>query len=624
MPPTTAVSPAAMGRLLWPHERDERAALMELLKEDVFRVRYGETVAMERERTQARIRRLSEAGVFDGTVSRGDVVGVRKYDRVLDVLALLDHSLDVKLGVNFGLFSATVRRLGTPEQYRAWLPKIESLEETGCFALTELGHGSNVRGIETVATYDAASQEFVIHTPTEMAQKYWIGAAAETAGFAAVFAQLTIGGKYEGIHVFIVRLRDKRGNDAPGVQTADCGVKMGLNGVDNGRIWFTNCRIPRKNMLSAMSQVAPDGTYTSSLPSPDARFSAQLAALTGGRVGIAISAVSIGMLGLAIAVRYSLSRRAFSPAPGAPEVPLMYYTSQQKRLMVPLASAYVYTFCSQDLRALWYASIESGIVSREVHSLSAGFKAMFTWYMQGALQNAREACGGQGYKSDNRIAVLKADRDIMLTFEGANDVMMQQVAKGLLAELKAAEKSDGKFARNGDLSPLADAGNVQGSSNDLHELFIRGALLRREKALIEQLGARYAYATRKQRMSAFDAWNACLETAQDAATAHMHRRIFDMHLVHVQRAGQAGGGCGEALRLCGRLWAADVISSDAAFLRLGCINADQARDVHRQVPVLCANMASIASDLVDAFEFPDHLLAPIAGDFVSHNSRAKL
>lgn len=623
--PPPAPDVEALSRLLYPHDRALRARVFSLLKEDVFRLRFNETVCMERERTNARVNRLHELGLLRNSIALANEAGSRRYDAVIDVLALLDHSLEVKLGVNFGLFSATLRRLGSKEQYEYWLPRIEAGTEVGCFALTELGHGSNVRGIQTTAKYLPQTDDFEIHTPHDLAQKYWIGAAAESANVSVVFAQLEVRGVQQGIHVFIVPLRNKDDRSLlSGITIADCGPKAGLNGVDNGRIWFDRVRVPRANMLTGMSSVSSTGEYTSRIASPDARFGAQLAALTGGRVGIAFNAVESALLGLTIAIRYSAVRRAFAPSKGAREVPLLFYTSQQRLLMVPLATAFVYAFCARDLREMYYKSISTGSVPKELHSLSAGYKAMFSWFMQDTLQKTREACGGQGYKSDNRIAPLKADRDVMLTFEGANGVMLQQVAKVLLAELAVAAKNGGKYAKDSVVEALNTPPTELGSSKKMDKDFVASTLWQRENKLVQQLGRRYASMMQAFKGSSFHAWNECLSLAETAATAHMHRRMYDAHQVHLKAAFAADEGCGEALKLCGQLWAADVIASDPAFLRLECLSPAQANDVLERINGFCRKMTGIAEPLLQGVGYPDHILAPIAVDFVEYNSRAKL
>ncbi|PXF49409.1 Acyl-coenzyme A oxidase 3, peroxisomal [Gracilariopsis chorda] len=622
--PSSPPSPDALNKLLFPTNRELREKLFDLLKEPLFRRRTDISVRQHRELTTARIKRLHQEGVFRNTIALQKPEGSRRYDNVIAVLTLLDHSLEVKLGVSFGLFGATVHKLGSKQQRDFWIPRLENFEAFGCFALTELGHGSNVRGIETRATYLPETRQFEIHTPNETAQKYWIGGAADSATHSVVFAKLTIRGIDYGIHVFIVRLRRPDGTIEPGIRIADCGEKAGLNGVDNGRIWFTHVRIPREDMLSGLSQVAPDGTYSSSIPSANARFGVMLAALTGGRVGIASNAIGTAMLGLTIAIRYSFQRRAFAPSEGSLEVPLLFYTSQQRQLMIPLATSFVYGFCARDLSDDWYRAIESGSVSKRTHVVSAGYKALFTWFMQDALQAAREACGGQGYKSDNVIAPLKADRDVMLTFEGANTVMMLQVGKTLLAEFGSATRNSGRYDENSILSALNAIPRKSGSTKQLDSAFFRSTFLRLEKEQVVALGNQYSKALKKRGGSEFHAWNDCLEQAEKAARAHMCRVIHETFECHVKKAYEIDEHSADALGLCGQLWGANSIQQNADFLRLRCISINDATVIAGGVGDLCEKMTAIAKHLVEGIGIPQHLLAPIAVNYVKHNSRARL
>jgi acyl-CoA oxidase len=108
---------------------------------------------------------------------------------------------------------------------------IDSLSTIGCFALTELGFGNNAVQMETTAHYDPKTKEFVINSPTVLSQKYWITNGAYHCNYALVFAQLYMpGDKHEGVHVFLVRMRNEDGSVRPGIFIEDMGAKFGCNG----------------------------------------------------------------------------------------------------------------------------------------------------------------------------------------------------------------------------------------------------------------------------------------------------------------------------------------------------------------------------------------------------------
>ena len=160
----------------------------------------------------------------------------RKFMAALESLFYCDYSLSIKAGVHFTLCGGTICKLGTKKHHDAYLDRMDTLDLPGSFSMTELGHGSNVMGIETVATYDPSTKEFIINTPSNEASKYWIGGTGQHGKLTAVFAQLTVNGKWEGPHVFMVRIRDDQLRPVPGVRIKDLGPKMGLNGVDNGQV----------------------------------------------------------------------------------------------------------------------------------------------------------------------------------------------------------------------------------------------------------------------------------------------------------------------------------------------------------------------------------------------------
>lgn len=146
--------------------------------------------------------------------------------------------------------------------------------------------------------------------------KFWIGAAANVANIAAVWAQLYIDDKCYGVHVYLVPLRDSiTHNVLPGITIGDCGPKNGVNEVDNGFILFDNVRIPKINQLGRLSGVDEAGKFYTKVANEEKRFGLQLAALSGGRAYIAGNVPGIAMNALAIAIRFACIRRQFS-SPG--------------------------------------------------------------------------------------------------------------------------------------------------------------------------------------------------------------------------------------------------------------------------------------------------------------------
>jgi acyl-CoA oxidase len=356
-----------------------------------------------------------------------------------ETLAFGDLSLLVKIGVQFGLFGGAVLHLGTKQHHDRYLADIARLDLPGCFAMTETGHGSNVQALATTATYDSAAQEFVVDTPDDDARKDYIGNAAAHGRMAAVFAQLHVGGENRGVHCLLVPIRGDDGNPLPHIRIEDCGAKLGLDGVDNGRLWFDHVRVPREALLDRYANVSPDGVYTSEIENPTRRFFTMLGTLIQGRVSICGASISASKVALTIATRRALTRRQFGP-PDGEEAVLMDYRTHQRRLLIPLAGTYAMHFAQERLVADVHEVFTNPDVDdrkrRELETLAAGVKAVATWQATSTIQTCREACGGAGYLRANRFAALKADTDVFTTFEGDNTVLLQLAAKNLLTDYK--------------------------------------------------------------------------------------------------------------------------------------------------------------------------------------------
>ncbi|MEM6785479.1 MAG: acyl-CoA dehydrogenase [Bacteroidota bacterium] len=552
---------------------------------------------------------------------------IAKFIVAFETIAAHDLGLVVKYGVQFGLWGGSVNQLGTARHRRAYLPKIGSMELPGCFAMSELGHGSNVRDMETTATFDGATGEFVINTPRNLARKEWIGNAANHGRMATVFAQLQIphtdaNGDTEmesyGVHAFLVPIRSADGCPMPRVRIQDGGEKMGLNGVDNGRLWFDQVRIPRENLLDRFASVSEDGTYDSPIPSEGRRFFTMLSTLVGGRIAVGSGGNSAAKVGLTIALRYGARRRQFGPKNRA-EVPILDYLSHQRRLFPLLAKVYALHFALAKLRDD-FAAARPGDDLQEIEARANALKAFATWNCTETLQVARESCGGQGYLWENRLAAHKRDSDIFTTFEGDNTVLMLQVAKGLLSDYanefknlstlgKVRHALADRVEQISHLNPLLTVKKDPAHLRDA--AFHLDAFRQRERDL--QVGAAGRIRRRiDEGMDAFDAFVEVQDHLLTAAWAYAKRETLDAFHEAVEAADDPTL---KALlgKLC-TLYALHDLEEDRGwFLEQGYMDGSKAKAVRAEVNALLGELRPHAVGLVDAFGLPDAIIAAPIG-----------
>ena len=410
----------------------------ELLRNSDFHRIDGQTVDEHRKRVLWQLGRLVEEGSVHRAYPKS-VGGQEDHGGNIasfEELVLGDPSMQIKSGVQWGLFGAAVMHLGTERHHERLLPDILSLKVPGAFAMTETGHGSDVASIGTTATFDEFIDEFILHTPFRAAWKDYLGNAATDGRAAVVFAQLITKGVNHGVHAFYVPIRDGKGF-LPGIGGEDDGIKGGLNGIDNGRLHFDSVRVPRVNLLNKYGDVDENGDYTSPIDSPGRRFFTMLGTLVQGRVSLDGAAVVASKAALTIAIRYGSERRQFTGGDANEEV-LLDYGRHQRRLLPRLAQTYAMSF-AHEVFLTAFDGVFSGRTDtdqdrEDLETIAAALKPLSTWAALDILQESREACGGAGFLAENRFTQLRADLDIYATFEGDNNVLLQLVAKRLLTD----------------------------------------------------------------------------------------------------------------------------------------------------------------------------------------------
>lgn len=565
-------------------------------------------------------------------------------------LNMFNHNVSVKLGVHCWLSGGSLVYLGTEKHMQKFFRGLSDFSTPCCFAASELGHGSNLRALQTEARYDPATLSFIIDTPSPPATKLWMGGALSSV-LAVVFAQLLIpvhreapvvapkleknwssaepietverkGEMYEnhGVHAFVVPMRSGDANSPlrDGIRVFDCLEKMGLNGVDNGGIEFKNVSIPVDNLLDRYGRVLPNGDYCSPISNGPKRFNTMLSALFFTRLTLTSNGISVMQVALKIAIRYGLQRRAFGP-PGGDEVPLMTYWTHRIKLVPNVALAYAAFFTCRYIQERWIGVSDQD--RREVEALISGFKSFVFWRATMVTQMCRELCGGQGYLMANMIASLRQDIDVMNTFEGENSLLAQQVGKDLLTAYARDMKRAGRFggilkfltAEIQDLILRTDSlWNWLSSQASVRSVdFYLVAVKFREGKLLRSLAKRLRKMVESEGVDAFEAWNRCLEHVQELAEAHIERITVEQFLLAADRA--ASAEIRAVLSLLCDLHALFLVERHAGwYLQAGFLNSSRTKAVRSAVREIITELMPELPSLVEAWGFPDETIqAPI-------------
>lgn len=636
-PQDLVLDSAALGEFLLGHYADIRRRARRVCESpDMWKIE-GQPMAEHRERVMEQLKGLVKAGgvhlAFPESV--GGKANPGGNIASFEQLVLADPSLQIKSGVQWGLFGAAVMHLGTEKHHTRWLPGIMSLEIPGVFAMTETGHGSDVASIATTATYDKDTDEFVLHTPHRGAWKDYLGNAALHGKAAVVFAQLIVEGENQGVHALYVPLRDASGF-LPGVGGEDDGYKGGLNGIDNGRLHFTQVRVPRENLLDRYGFVNSDGVYSSPIESRGRRFFTILGTLVQGRVSLVGASAVASQLAMNIGIRYGLVRRQF-PVPGSgDEHVLMDYQEHQRRLLPRLANTYAMAFAQNVLLDLFHQVFSGADDTEEqrqdLETLAAALKPYATWSTLDIIQANREACGGQGFLGENRLTGLRADLDVYATFEGDNTVLLQLVAKrllgdyakqfkgadwGVMAGYLADQAGDAAFNRSG-LRKLAqnvvDFGSTGRSIGYVRSTASQHQLLTdRVHTMVASLAEALRPAAEMDPAQAADLMNKHQHQLIEAAWAHSELVVWEAFSEALTRL--PNDATKQVMRWLRDLHGFTLIEKHRDwYLMNGRLSAHRAEAIsdyidHRLLPRLRPH----AQGLVDAFELSDALVrAPIA------------
>ncbi|XP_066443576.1 peroxisomal acyl-coenzyme A oxidase 1 isoform X2 [Eleutherodactylus coqui] len=530
-------------------------------------------------------------------------------------------SLTDPMSLHFSMFSNMLTTQCNESQRKTWLPLASRLQVIGTYAQTELGHGTHLRGLETTATYDPSTQEFILNSPTVSSIKWWPGGLGKTSNHAVVLAQLYTQGECKGLHAFIVPIRRMGTHEPlPGVIVGDIGPKFGFDETDNGFLKLDKVRIPRENMLMKYAQVEPDGTYVK--PLSDKLTYGTMVFIRSMIVGEAAHSLSRACT---IAVRYSAVRHQSEIRPGEPEPQILEFQTQQYKLFPLLATAYAFQFVGSYMNQTYHritGDIHQGNLSElpELHALSAGLKAFTTWVASSGIEECRMACGGHGYSCSSGIPDIYVTFTPACTYEGENTVMMLQTARFLFKSYTAVmsgERLEGMVSYLNDVAlqrvqarPLAGRSVV----TDINDLGSLVEAYKQRAAWLVVAASRNVQADLKRGKRKEDAWNKNSIDLVRASDAHCHYVVVRLFVDKLSELlDMAAHRILSSLCL---LYALHGISRNTGdFLQAGLLATSQLEQVDQRIKDLLGVIRPNAVALVDAFDYTDTHLGSVLGRF---------
>lgn len=578
---------------------------------------------------------------------------------------------DLPAALHWVMFVPNIISLADDEQQKVWLKMCRDWRMIGCYAQTELGHGSNVRALETTATFVKGNSNgsaedgnddghWVIHSPTLTSLKFWPGSLGRTSNHAMVIAKLIDGeGVDHGIHNFLVQTRSLKDHSLmPGVTCGDIGPKIGYNVMDNGFAKFDHVKIPRRNMAMRFAQVDKYGTYTKKIVS-DAASKVAYITMMQVRAFIVIEASKALRMGTTIAIRYSAVRKQgfkteTKGGGSTDENQILDYRQQQYRLLPLLASSYCFYFSGKkvlnDLKIIENkllalsneqnvsSSDGAGITKTEVgdlHATTSCLKAFSSTIAADGLEDCRKSCGGHGFLSSSGFTELITTFLQNPTVEGDNAMLPTQVVKILLKLVKDIHNDDAEAIKDWDkcnarylINPVKQMldgeettkCNVTSKEGMMDVAVCLKAFQHRAARLLVEISQQIQGAVMEGE-SFESAWNAASIQMRRVTRAHALYLLlsnFISGIIDESKAVPPVIGLNEVnvlkdlALLFGLYW---IQLEDGEFLADGYLSAEQVKWVRSCVLTMLDKVRPNAVALVDANDFSDFRLKSALGRF---------
>jgi acyl-CoA oxidase len=583
-----------------------RLKMQEIARHKIFIPKYNISLEEERELAYRRLKHICNRNI----ISISDFKNCpENIFMAHEVAGMIDGSLCTKLTVQFNLFGGTVYKMGT-DRHSYLHHSIDRLESVGCFGLTELGYGNNAVEMETTATYDPETDEFIINTPTTKAQKYWITNGAVHAHYSVVFAQTYVNGSKEGIHGFLVPIRDSQLNIKKNVKIWDMGYKIGLNGIDNAALHFHNVRIPAQNLLNRSSDVI-DGNFKSDVEDSSERkrrrFLFLADQLLSGRICIACMTLGSTKMTLLTTVRYAKQRLGVGPT-GLSDTPIFQYQLQQQELVPLLVNTFGLNFFLNHVIQKYSDYTKYSGDHNELLRLCCIIKPMMTWHAERVASKCRERCGGQGFLAANRFGEAISGAHAGITAEGDNRVMLQKVSKELLETVNTKQIIE--YSKEKMINTI----RVYHDSNlkllDLYHvrylhLLIKLAHSMKKAKHNQNVYSEWMYKSNYEiqklaeiygKYESIKCFLNVLEKCDDSEK-ELFQKMYRLYIFN------------------------DLFENGEEWIREGFLKKSQLKNIYNERNVLISILYEHVEDMINGFDIPEHMIhAPIAKDYLKYNS----
>ena len=337
------------------------------------------------EETVKKMAKLGMMGIYFPKEYGGAGGDVLSYAMAVEEMSKVCGTTGVIISAHTSLCCAPIYENGTEEQKKYYLPKLCSGEWIGAFGLTEPGAGTDAQGQQTTAVLDEKGENWILN-----GSKIFI----TNAGYANVFVIFAITGvttdkrgrKKKEISAFIVE------SSFPGFSVGKHEEKMGLHGSPTAEIVFTDCIVPKENLLGQEGK----------------GFKIAMQTLDGGRIGIAAQALGIAEGAMEEAMAYTKGRVQFGK-------PISKFQNTQ------------FTFADMAMRSeagrllTYQAAVLKGEGKRFTKE-AAMAKLFCSEHAMLTTTKALQMFGGYGYTKDYPLERMMRDAKITEIYEGTSEI----------------------------------------------------------------------------------------------------------------------------------------------------------------------------------------------------------